>query len=70
VADLIDMTLETFKLWSSNALRIFAMEEKNINGNFDEPSAISGHLVILPFRNNQILVISQPCVGHFVTVRK
>ena len=30
--------------------------ENNIDGNFDELSAISGHLVILPFRNHQILV--------------
>jgi len=62
MADLTDMTLENFKLWSSNALRIYESRWKNnINGNFDELLAISGHLVTLHFRNHQILVISQPC---------
>jgi len=31
---------------------------------------LPGHLVTLPFRIHQMLVTSQPCVGHFVTVRK
>ena len=71
MADLTDMTLENFKLWSSNELRIYLSRWKNnINGNFDELSSISGHLVTLPLRNNQNLVTSQPCVGHFVTFRK
>ena len=71
MADLTDMTLDKFTLWSSNALRLYKSRRKNnINGNFDELSAISGHLITLPFRNHQILVTSQPCVGHFVTVRK
>ena len=65
MADLTDMTLEKNKLWSSNAMRIYKSQWKNnIDGNFDELSAISGHLVTLPFRNHQLLVTSQPCVGH------
>ena len=58
MAVLTDMTLENFNLWSSNALRIDKSRRKNnINGNFDELSAISGHLVTLPK------------FGHFTTMR-
>ena len=71
MADLTDMTLENFKLWSSNALRIYESRRKNnINGNFDELSVISGHIVTLHFRNHQILVTLLPCVGFFVTFQK
>jgi len=50
MADLTDMTLENFKL----KCRLMHWEYichggKNINGNFDELSAISGHLVTLLF---------------------
>ncbi|KAH3817671.1 uncharacterized protein LOC127882165 [Dreissena polymorpha] len=40
MADLNDMTLDKFKLWSVNALRVYlSLRKKSITGNFDEIAA-------------------------------